>query len=396
MNLTLSLEIQAIIHLGASVFSTEKRVNTQVFLSENKLDWEKIYELACFHQIRPLILRGVLQFPNCSIPQTILLKLKHDAQQLAFHGLHQTNELRRLLNLYKENDIVAIPYKGVWLAHTYYGDFGMREFSDIDLFIYEKDITALKKIMFAEGYQPYFKMTEGQEKMMKYILCEYNFFLFDTYGQRLFHIEPHYKSNGLPDGIKHLTLLDLAHRLKETTFANTPIKRFSAEDELILAVLHHGMKEGWASFKYIFDVYAILKKEENALDWDYILNQAKNLKITNTLSVGLFLVHHLFAFSFPNVILKAFQETKIRALALNRFRNLDNMDTKKAAIKLFIFNLKCLESWYDRLKIIFYRLFLPNGQDILFISLSPRWAFLYFFIRPIRGLLNIKIESRGQ
>jgi hypothetical protein len=392
MNITLSLEIQALIHLGASVFSTEKKAETLDFLSKNTINWDKIYYLACFHQIRPLILRGVSQFPNCPIPHTILLKLKDDAQQLAFHGLHQTNELRRLLTLYKENGILAVPYKGVWLAHTYYGDLGMREFSDIDLFVYEKDIPVIKKIMLAEGYQPYLDMTEGQEKMMMGILCEYNFFLFDANGQRLFHIEPHYKSNGLPDGIKHLTLLDLAHRLKETTFANTPIKRFTAEDELLLAVLHHGMKEAWSLLKYIFDIFAILKKEENTLDWDYILRQAKNLKITTTLSVGLFLVHHLCAFSFPNTLLESFKDPKIRALALDRYQNLDNIDPKNDSFKRFFFNLKCLETWFDRVKIISYRLFLPNGQDILFLSLSPRWSFLYFFVRPFRGLFNIKTK----
>jgi hypothetical protein len=389
MNFTFSLEIQALIQLGASVFSTEKKASAQVFLSENAIDWEKIYQLACFHQIRPLILRGVTQYPDCSIPDSILLKLKQNAQQLAFHGLHQTTELRRLLNLYKQNDILAIPYKGVWLAHTYYGDFGMREFSDIDLFVYEKDIPAIKKIMFAESYQPYLKMTEGQEKMMMHILCEYNFFFYDENGQRLFLIEPHYKSNGLPDGVTYLTLNDLKHRLKETTFANTTIQHFTPEDDLILTVIHHGMKEGWASLKYILDVYAIIQKDENTLDWAYILNQAQKQKITTTLNVGLFLVHHLFDFKFPNNILTVFQEAKIKALALNRLHNLGAMNPKDDPFKNFFFNLKCLESWFDKLKIILYRLFLPNGKDILFISLSPRWSFLYFFIRPFRGIAKL-------
>jgi Uncharacterised nucleotidyltransferase len=386
--LSISTEIQTLINLGKLSFSKENTTDFEAFQDKNPVNWDKIYTLARFHQIRPIILRGAIHIHNKGVPESFLLKLKEDCLHLTFHGLHQTTELLRLLKIYKNNNILAIPYKGVWLANTYYGGWGMREFSDIDLFVFEHDMPNFKKIMLKQGYVPQMNLTPEQETMMMKILCELNFDIFDKDNNRLFHIEPHFKSNGISDGVKHLTLHDLQPRLVEMPFANTTISSFSAEDNLLLTVIHHGLKEGWALLKYLFDVYAILKKEHKTMDWAYVLTQAEQLKISNPLFIGLNLMHYLFEIPFSDALMQHLNKPKIKELAHTRCLNLDDMTVKNRLFSLFIFNLKGLDSWSDRLKIIINRLFYPHLEDIIYVSLPPRLFFLYFFLRPFRGLLK--------
>ncbi len=57
--------------------------------------------------------------------------------------------------LLKENGINAVTYKGPVLASQAYGNIGLREFGDIDIFINKKDALKVKKIMIYKGYELY-------------------------------------------------------------------------------------------------------------------------------------------------------------------------------------------------------------------------------------------------
>ena len=220
-------------------------------------------------------------------------------------------------------------------------------------------------------------------------LCEYNFMLFDKDNNRLFHIEPHYKSNGKSDGASFLALNDLAPNLKTMPFVNTSIQRFSVEDTLLLTCLHHGMKEGWTLLKYLFDVYAILKKEEKTINWVYIFQKAAQLDIKTTFLISLSLLTRLFNMTFADNVLLKIQDKKVQNLTENRLKNLNNLMVKPNPVSTFLFNLQCMEAWSSRLKVLYYRIIYPHPTDIQFLSLPPYLFFLYFFIRPMRGLIKL-------
>ncbi|HEY9704983.1 MAG TPA: nucleotidyltransferase family protein, partial [Allocoleopsis sp.] len=172
-------ELQILIRAGESALDKSKLHKLEALLEQfNDINWERVYQLACIHQIRPLLLRGVSQLKNNPIPQEVLLKLKQDCVYIAGRNLTNTQEMLRLLTLFKENNITAVPYKGAYLANTYYGDFGLREFSDIDLFVHEHQLPQLKKIMQQENYIPQWDLNPQQEKMFLSIVCEYNYNLF--------------------------------------------------------------------------------------------------------------------------------------------------------------------------------------------------------------------------
>ena len=158
-----NIELQVLIRAGQTALDKSKQHNLEEILNHEIINWDRVYELSCIHQIRPLLLKGISGLKSFNIPQHILLKLKTDCINIAQKNLSNTKELLRLINLFEENAITVIPYKGAYFASQYYGDLGLREFSDIDLFVEEADIHKIKEIMKGDGYKSPYQISGKQE-----------------------------------------------------------------------------------------------------------------------------------------------------------------------------------------------------------------------------------------
>src|SRR5262249_43541468 len=77
-------------------------------------------------------------------------------------NLRMTGELVIVLRLLAERGIDVIPFKGPTLAALAYGDLGLREFTDLDMFIARLDIMKAQELLVARGYQPQFLLKESQ------------------------------------------------------------------------------------------------------------------------------------------------------------------------------------------------------------------------------------------
>ena len=386
-----NIELQTLLLATEAAFSIEKKAALTTFLSTHKVDWEKTYRLAQVHQIRPVFLRGITGLPEGFIPSNIVKQLKQDCQKIAFHNLRQTSELIRLLGLFKRANVPTIPYKGVWLANAYYDDFGMREFSDIDLFIHKKDLPAIENIMISENYIPEFSMTENQKDKLLAIYCEYNFNLFNHQNQRLFHVEPHYASNHRYWCI-NLSLKDFENNITQAQLSNHSIDVLSPEDNLILTLTNHGVNEGWTKLKYIIDLNQIMKKHPSELNWDYIIKTTKQLDIELHLYTGLAIIRFLFAIILPdklNALIDTHQNMySERLLSLEKYHGI----TPRTQLRRVLYNMKCRTKSATKLKMILYQINSPCKADMEFIILPKSLFFLYAIMRPIR-IANDTVHS---
>jgi Uncharacterised nucleotidyltransferase len=190
-----SPEMQVLIRASEGALRPEKKGEVTHLLQNKPINWDKLYKLSCLHQVRPVLLRGVSGVPSGLVPTSFLETLKNACFQITTHALRQSQEMLRLLTLFKQNNILAIPYKGAVYSNMYYGSLGMREFGDIDLFIYEKDLFKIKKCLLFEGYTPEYDIKDAQMRAFLNADCEYNFNFFNADNKRLFHVEPHYRSN---------------------------------------------------------------------------------------------------------------------------------------------------------------------------------------------------------
>lgn len=378
-------ELQVLIRAGEAALDKTKKPLLDEWLKEKTCDWEKVYQLACVHQIRPLLLRGVSRLQNADIPANILQKLKADCFQISARSLANTNEMLRLLEIYKQQGILAVPYKGAYLANQYYGDFGLREFSDIDLFVNEEDIDRIKIVMNREGYKTESDIQPNQEKMFFYYWCEYNFDLSDKNGNRLYHVEPHFRSNHKICDID-LTVNDFKNDISEIAFLRKNIFTLNKEAHLILTTTNHGLNEGWTSLKYIFDLYQILQKDGDTLDWESLKASFNKLHILPTFLVGYSVLNQLFNLEIPEPLKDLIEENKINQLTEQRLYKLKHYSKLglDSQWNKFIYNIKCRTSLISQLKMIYFQFAAPGKAELDIISLPSWLSFLYLLIRPIR------------
>lgn len=376
-----NFELQVLIRAGEVALDISKKPVLEELVKGKTVDWSKVYQLACVHQIRPLLLRGVSRLENSTVPSDILQQLKADCFRISARGLANTNEMLRLLEIFKENNILAVPYKGAYLANKYYGDFGIREFGDIDLFVKEEDIFRIKEVMLKEAYVPEFDLKPEHESMFFDVYCEYNF----NSTSKLFHVEPHYRSNHKYCDIK-LKISDFNNQIQSSVFSNKTIATLSEEAHLILTITNHGINEGWTSLKYIFDLYQILKKTDSSFNWNYVIEQFTKLHILPTFLVGTSIIKSIFKYNLPPILNDLINNTKIEKLSQERLLKLNQYSQLgfDSQWNKFLFNLKCRTNTISRLKMIYYQFSTPNKSEMEIIVLPSWCSFLYLFIRPIR------------
>ncbi len=220
----------------------------------DKFDWTYLIEKARIHAIRPLLYDLLrLACPEI-VPSDVMEGLAMHFQANARRNLFLTGELFKILNLFEENSILAVPYKGPVLAHLAYGNMALREFGDLDLLVKEQDVCRASELLRTIGYS-----TDERE-----------FGAFATAAHRKYHTEDTFISK---DGRVELDLHwsvtraefsfpfgtdALWERLVDVPFAGQTVKSFCPEDMLCVLSAHNG-KHGWERLSWIADIKGLLK-----------------------------------------------------------------------------------------------------------------------------------------
>ena len=61
-----------------------------------------------------------------------------------------------LLELFEQNQIPAVPYKGPALSVGIYGKLSLRQFADLDILVPEKNVGKATELLIDRGYQAHF------------------------------------------------------------------------------------------------------------------------------------------------------------------------------------------------------------------------------------------------
>src|SRR5262245_48070510 len=108
-------------------------------LAARGLDWARLRRLSHQHGLLPLVPRHLNAECPDVVPTAVLTQLREDCRSIASRNLHFTAELIRLLELFEENGIRAVPYKGPSLGAIVYGDVALSQFGDLDILVQRSD-----------------------------------------------------------------------------------------------------------------------------------------------------------------------------------------------------------------------------------------------------------------
>ena len=115
--------------------------------------WDDVIEGARRHRILPIFYRRLVDITDI-VPPPLVQQAKSEFERNAFHCLTNAEELLHILSAFEAAGIAAMPFKGVILAASAYGDMTLRMAGDIDLLIRYRDLQRGRKALNAADSQP--------------------------------------------------------------------------------------------------------------------------------------------------------------------------------------------------------------------------------------------------
>ncbi len=259
-------------------------------LLQSPVDWQALLGLADHHGISYLLYEKLAAL-RAEVPSPVLASLRQNYQTNVQRSLLLARELFRVLDCLGEQEIEAIPYKGLVLSEQCYGDSAMRQAGDNDVFIRRRDAMHARDAVLGLGYTPREPIPAAAEQ--DYLSDGYECTFDSPAGKNLLELqwalEPRFYS-------VDYDMEGLFARAVKVTLAGREVNTPSAED-LILVLSVHAAKHAWERLIWLCDIARIVQRQ--SLNWKWIQEQAHQLGIVRILRVTFLLVRSLLQTQIP-------------------------------------------------------------------------------------------------
>jgi hypothetical protein len=287
-----------------------------------------------------------------------------------------TKELLRLFDLFQQNRVPLVTFKGPILAVSVYGNVALREFSDLDLLVHKVDLCKAENILAACGYQADFHNKDYRSAFVGY----QNQYAFRD-SKTGISIDLHWSlaSKGVAFPIQST---EVWPRLKEVTIAGRTVQSL-AHDDLALFLAAHGTKEGWKSLGWVCD-FAELLRNCHDIDWAGVLARARRSYSSRMLLLAVFLASTLLEAPAPAHLVETAQNNStVRALARKAVLRMFRADPQ-GQIEEFLNGLNTHERFWRRLWPIVTLLTTRTVKDYQAMPLPQSLWRIYYLTRPFR------------
>lgn len=346
-------------------------------------DWELLIKHADAHGVLPLLFTRLSE-ARATVPAEAQQRLKADYDRNTFHSLANAAELIKLLDAFNRQGIPAMPFKGVVLAASVYGDLAARSAGDLDLLIHYSDLERAMAVMLENGYQlnttiredgspevPHFHSHEHRfERQADGMVAELRWRLDLQLGQARF--------------TRNLGLNWVWPRRTTAILAGAEIPNIDAE-RLLLLLCMHGSKHVWERLLWICDVAQLIELERG-INWNVAIREANRTGLWRSLALGALLANRVAGAHVPNDVLNRFaSHSGSDRLATHINEHL--FDTRgRIPEGLVPYSIRLL-GYRDRILSILTLNFLrPNARDFAVIHLPKSLRALYWIVRPFRIL----------
>jgi putative nucleotidyltransferase-like protein len=342
-------------------------------------NWDALLRLAEDHRMMPMLFARLAQ-SGVKIPAGASERLQSAYQRNLVISMANTAELIALLNSFEDAGIQAIPFKGVVLAQSVYGEPASRQAGDLDILIDVRDLPRAGSTLFERGYELQTPMgPDGLPDDPDCFECH-----FERPGDgmitelrwRFDLVQPKFLHNL---GIKWV----MPYR-RVTSLAGAEIPDLAPELLLILLSMH-GSKHNWARLLWICDIGQLLSSHPS-LDWRTVLRETRRAGLWRSTALGVLLAQRITGCQIPAKVLHSFESDYFaNGLALH-FENCLFHAPGSLPDGLVPYNFRLFGFW-DRLRLFLSgELLRPTERDRAVVAL-PKWlGGLYYLIRPFRIL----------
>jgi hypothetical protein len=373
-------EVQFLLDCARIEMSADSLARSRALLKKAKaFDWDYLFKIALRHKVLPLIYRQLKANFDEIVPAPLMLRLQDFFYLNAARNQLLTAELCEILEAFETGRVRVVPYKGPMLAARVYGDTALRQFSDLDIFVRQDEVTTASRLLYSRGYRKEHELTAAREKAFLKIECEHLF----TCAEKQIYLDLHW---GFVPKYFPIRLDSEAiwRRLEPVAIGDdTPTHTFAAEDLLLILCVNAG-KEFWKELSRLCDINELIRAHPY-LDWAGLARRAKLAGAYRMLLISLCLVHELLGATLPAEIIDSITaESAVRHLASIIERGLFREEGEGEGVAQILKPARALDGLPAQVKFHLRSALTPTPEDWTFVNLPERLRFLYYLTRPLR------------
>jgi len=277
----------------------EKRERLTLLLQQ-PINWNRLFSLAEQHGVQPLLYLSLAEISasdSTLIPSDERRSLQESNTWNVRKALLLSRELIRVVDHLNLAQIPAIPYKGIALAESIYGDIALRQAGDIDLLIHPQDFSRAREALRALSFTPHAAFPAKHER--EYLNSGYECSFDAPAGPNLLELQWAIQPRFYAIDFDMAGLFD---RSVGVTVAGHSMKALSTED-LFLVLAAHAAKHVWGRLIWLCDLARI--QTQSNLDWQWIAARSKESGMCRILQISLHAANQLLEAEIPAGALKA-------------------------------------------------------------------------------------------
>lgn len=340
-------------------------------------DWDSCVALAREHRVAVLLHRRLAEF-QIAVPQAIHEELRAEFQRNYLQSLANAAEIIQLLKNLERESILAMPFKGVVLAASVYGDLAARAAGDLDVLIHFRDLSRATAQLLKCGYELQTPSNpDGSPAVPDYF--EYHFErpadgMVIELRWRLELTQPRFR--------RDLGMDWVWPNRRSAKLAGADVPDMSPEI-LLLVLCMHGSKHMWSRLSWICDVAQLLSARPH-LDWSEAIRESRRHGLWRSLALGVILAARVTGVLVPPDILRRFEaDSSLSSLAAHFNENLFDAPGSLPDSRI-PYNIRVLDN-SDRARLLLSsEYWQPNERDKESFSLPRPLYPLYRVLRPIR------------
>lgn len=368
--------------IGDELFQSIK----QYFNQHNSTD--HLYFCLTHHGLAPHFYFLLTKNPEkVVVPEIFYQKIKGNYLKTLTRNMILYEHFKKIQGCFFENNIEVIPLKGIFLAENFYDNIGLRQMSDIDLFVREHQAKKCITLLEAMGYQ------KAERVKTKFISEKIGGKHLPTMALGDVFVEIHFRVQ-----------VDNSARFIDTKkyWLNSNITSINGISTLALANeqmlqylcihLERHFNEGNLRMYQFKDILTLLNLKNSVINWTAFENNCIEDECEKNVYRILSLAEKYFQCSFPPEITaknNRFYDTAI-AFAFELYLKCDLDQINKSFGNQSLKNLKNINGFSNKLKYAWGNLF-PDKSFMLkrYNIKKPGLVYIYYIKRIAAGLKAI-------
>jgi len=231
--------------------------------------WERLVQDTADHRVLPHLWRWLRDAGlDRALPASLVENVQARLAGLAARNLLMAQEFSALLQGFAQHHVECIPLRGLALADYLHEDPLQRPMGDIDLLVRKHDYPKVGAILTGLGFQ---EVDRRRGFALAYSYTQK--FIKDRHGWVI--VEPHW-SIAYPPFVDRIDMEQVWNRRIRTNVLGVDSWRLDPSDLLLHLCLHLVHRMDSAPLLWLFEMDRLLRKVEDAIDWNQLLSEARN------------------------------------------------------------------------------------------------------------------------